>query len=192
MTADRTRTGPTTADEREWHDWTPIDRATLVFVVRHDETLLIRKKRGLGAGKVNGPGGKLEPGESAVACAIREVQEELCVTPTGLAHAGELQFQFTDGYSIHVDVFRADGCLGEARETDEAVPLWIPLDRIPYDEMWEDDRFWLPLLLAGECFHGRFVFEGDRMLDSALATGLSPFRRRPVECDSGSTSTPAR
>ena len=192
MTADHTGFGPTTANEREWHDWIPVDRATLVFVVRHDETLLIRKKRGLGAGKVNGPGGKREAGESAVACAIREVEEELCVTPTGLAQAGELRFQFTDGYSIHVDVFRADGCRGEARETDEAVPLWTPLDRIPYDEMWQDDRFWLPLLLAGEYFRGRFVFEGDRMLDSVLVEGRSSFRRHPAERESDSSSTPTR
>jgi 8-oxo-dGTP diphosphatase len=192
MTTDGAGNGPMTANEGEWCDWVPADRATLVFVVRHDETLLIRKKRGLGAGKINGPGGKLEPGESSVACAIREVEEELCVTPTGLAQAGELQFQFTDGYAIHVDVFRADGCRGEARETDEAVPLWTPLDRIPYDEMWEDDRFWLPLLFAGETFRGRFVFEGDRMLDFALVEGHAPFRRHPAENDSGSTSTPVR
>jgi len=169
MTADRTAAGPTTADANEWRDWKPVDRATLVFVVRGDEILLIRKKRGLGAGKVNGPGGKLDPGESPFACAIREMEEELCVTPTGVVQAGELRFQFTDGYSIHVSVFRADDCRGEPSETEEAVPLWTPLDRIPYGEMWEDDRIWLPRLLAAEPFHGRFVFDGDRMLDSALA-----------------------
>jgi len=191
MTADRTGNGPTTADEREWRDWRPVDRATLVFVVRHDQTLLIRKKRGLGAGKINGPGGKLEPGESPAACAVREVEEELCVTPTGLVQAGELQFQFRDGYSIHVDVFRADGCLGEARETDEAVPLWTAIDRIPYDEMWEDDSVWLPLLLVGEYFRGRFVFDGDRMLDSAIVEGRPP-PGRPVASRSGSPIWPLR
>jgi 8-oxo-dGTP diphosphatase len=133
--------------------------------------LLIRKKRGLGAGKVNGPGGKLDPGESVLACAIREVEEELRVTPTELSLAGELQFQFIDGYAIAVSVYRADGCSGVPSETDEAVPLWTSLDRIPYDEMWEDDRIWLPLLLAGEPFSGRFVFDDDRLLDHALATG---------------------
>jgi 8-oxo-dGTP diphosphatase len=169
MVAGRGRAGPASADASEWCGWKPIDRATLVFVVRGDDVLLIRKKRGLGAGKINGPGGKLDPGESALDCAIREVEEELCVTPTGLREAGLLHFQFTDGYSIEVTVFRADDCNGEARETAEAVPLWTPLLDIPYGEMWEDDRIWLPLLLAGEPFRGRFVFDGDRMLDCALA-----------------------
>ena len=126
---------------------------------------MIRKKRGLGAGKINGPGGRRDPGETALACAIREVEEELCVTPTGISPRGELLFQFTDGYSIHVHVFSAEDCDGEPQETDEAIPLWTDLDRIPYDEMWADDRLWLPLMLDGKGFLGRFIFDGDDMLD---------------------------
>lgn len=46
--------------------WTPDILATLMFVVQDGKILLIRKKRGIGAGKVNGPGGKFEPGETAL------------------------------------------------------------------------------------------------------------------------------
>ena len=109
-----------------------------------------------------------EPGETALACAVREVEEELRVTPTGVQPRGELRFQFLDGYGIHVFVFSADGCDRVARETEEAVPLWTQLGEIPYAEMWEDDRIWLPLLLAGETFSGRFVFDGDAMLDAEV------------------------
>jgi len=150
----------------DWDRWEPDDHATLVFVVADGEILLIRKKRGLGAGKINGPGGKIEAGESALESAVREVEEELCVTPTGLDLAGELSFQFTDGYGIHVHVFRAQGCEGVPEETAEAAPLWTSVDRIPYDEMWEDDRIWIPRLLAGDFFTGRFLFDGDAMLES--------------------------
>ena len=155
----------------DWPTWKPVDRATLLFVVRDDQMLLIRKKRGLGAGKINGPGGRRDPGETPLACAIREVEEELCVTPTGIELRGELLFQFTDGYSIHVHVFTASDCDGEPRETDEAIPLWTDLDRIPYDEMWADDAIWLPLMLDGEGFKGRFVFDGDVMLDHHVEVG---------------------
>ena len=168
MTADVPEAFPTTADPVAWRDWKPMDHATLVFVVRDGKILLIRKKRGLGAGKVNGPGGKIEADESAHECAVREVEEELCVTPTAIAISGELRFQFVDGYAINVTVYRADDCIGEASETDEAVPMWTSVDRIPYDEMWADDRIWLPLLLARKRFSGRFVFDDDRMLASAL------------------------
>lgn len=145
-----------------------MERATLVFVIREPEILLIRKLRGLGAGKINGPGGRIEPGETRRDCAQREVEEELRITPTGLEQRGELRFQFTDGHSIHAFVFVASGYIGEPRTTDEAVPIWTHRDAVPYDEMWADDRLWFPVLLAGKCFKGRFVFHGDHMLAHEL------------------------
>ena len=135
----------------------------------HDgKILLIHKKRGLGAGKVTGPGGKLEPGEDVVACALREIHEELGVTAFDPEEAGELLFQFTDGYKLHVTVFRTGKFQGEAVETDEAIPLWTPLDAVPYDRMWDDDYLWVPLLPAGKRFVGRFVFEGETMVGGGL------------------------
>ena len=151
--------------DMDWQTWEARDLATLVFVVREGWILLIRKKRGLGAGKINGPGGRLERGESPLDCAVREVQEELRTTPTGLEMCGENRFQFVDGYSIHVYVFRATGCDAEPQETEEAAPIWAPTQRIPYEEMWEDDELWLPLVLRGRRFSGRFIFDGDAMLD---------------------------
>ena len=68
----------------DWHTWEPRDCATLLFVIQEGSVLLIRKKRGLGAGKINAPGGRLDPGESFPQCAIREVQEELLITPDSL------------------------------------------------------------------------------------------------------------
>jgi 8-oxo-dGTP diphosphatase len=152
----------------DWSRWEARDRATLTFVVESDRMLLIRKKRGLGAGKINGPGGRIEPGESARECAVREVEEELGITPRGLDARGELRFQFTDGYSIHVFVFFAAHYEGEPRETAEAIPLWFPVDAVPYHEMWADDVLWLPRVIAGERVKGRFVFDGDDMLDHHL------------------------
>jgi 8-oxo-dGTP diphosphatase len=156
---------PRRVDEIDWPSWEPVDRATLLFVVRDGEILLIRKRRGLGAGKINGPGGRIEDGESPLEAALREVEEEIGVAPLQASERGQLSFQFIDGYSIHVRVFRAPDCRGEPRETVEAIPLWTKIDRIPYPEMWADDRLWLPLLLQGEHFSGRFIFDGDEMLD---------------------------
>jgi 8-oxo-dGTP diphosphatase len=62
----------------------------------------------------------------------------------------------------------ARDCLGEPQTTPEAVPLWTPLERIPWDEMWSDDRTWLPLLLEGSDVDGRFLFDGDRLLEHAV------------------------
>lgn len=152
----------------DWAAWTPKDVATELFVVRGGQILLIHKKRGLGAGKILGPGGRVDPGETIEAAAIRECQEELGITPRAPRHRGVLCFQFVDGYAVEVHVFTADDFSGEPRETDEAIPLWAPLHTLPYGEMWPDDALWMPLMLAGRPFRGRFVYEGDAMLDHQL------------------------
>lgn len=151
-------------DQIDWETWVPTEWANLCFIIRDGHVLLIRKKRGLGAGKMNGPGGRNEPGETAEAAAIRETREEIGVTPTGLEQVGELFFHFLDGYRLHVAVFAASGCIGEPIETDEAKPQWTPLSAIPYEEMWQDDPHWLPLLLSRKKFRGYFLFDGDRLL----------------------------
>ncbi len=145
-------------------DWQPVDIATLLFIVQGDEVLLIRKKRGLGAGKINGPGGKLDPGETPEQCIIREVQEELLITTLDPVPRGEVKFQFTDGYSVHVYVFTATQFEGTPGETEEATPLWFNKLDIPYREMWADDVIWLPKVLAGQTVKGRFIFHKDTML----------------------------
>ncbi len=152
----------------DWESWKAKDPATLVYIVKDESVLLIRKKRGLGAGKINAPGGRLDPGESLLECAIREVQEELCITPQDLEYVGENLFQFVDGYSIHAHVFAAENYVGIPTETEEAIPIWYSVEEIPYHEMWEDDRLWVPLVLNRTRFRARYIFDGDRMLDHEL------------------------
>ena len=154
--------------EIDWSAWQPTDLATLTFLLDGGRMLLIHKKRGLGAGKINAPGGRLEPGESWERGAVREVEEELCVTPIGPVRVGENRFQFVDGYAIHVAIFRATAFTGVPTETAEAAPLWFPLDQLPYDRMWADDPLWVPLVIAGRRFSGHFLFDGDVMLDHAI------------------------
>ena len=152
----------------DWDTWKAEVPATLVFVIRDGKILLIDKKTGLGKGKVNGPGGKVEKGESPEACAIRECDEELGITVSKLQYCGQHRFQFVDGLTIHVWVYKTTEFEGIPTESAEARPLWVPLDKIPYDKMWEDDGIWLPMLLRGERFQGRWIFDGDRMLDYEL------------------------
>ena len=158
--------------------------ATLCHPIVDGELLFIRKQRGLGAGKLVGPGGKVEAGETVREAARREVREELRVTPVGVEKRGEFDFHFRDSEaerndasehasgdaasdgivaddSMHVHVFAADAIEGEPEATEEAVPEWHRADELPYDEMWSDDRVWLPHLIAGETFRGEFVLSDD-------------------------------
>ena len=150
-------------DRVDGANWRPREEGTLCFVIQDGQILLIEKKRGLGAGKVNGPGGRIEKGETAEQGAIRETQEEVGITPTGVEWAGELRFQFRDGYSLHCTVYRASGWEGELMETAEAKPFWVRTDQIPYARMWADDVQWMPRLLAGEKFRGWFELDKDKM-----------------------------
>ena len=149
-------------------------RCVLCFVVKEGRILLIRKLRGLGAGKINGPGGKVEPGETPLAAAIRETEEEIGVTPTGLREMGDLHFRLVNEEGVgaklqlHCTVFRGDDVVGEPVETGEAIPLWRPVDDLPFGEMWADDVFWLPLLIEGDRFEGRFLFDGETMLQHRM------------------------
>jgi 8-oxo-dGTP diphosphatase len=153
----------------DWERWQPTVRATLMFVRDGDQVLLIRKKRGFGMGKVNGPGGKLDPGETELECAVRETVEELGVRAHDAVKRGELWFQFVDGLGMHVAVFMATRHEGAATETEEAAPLWTPIEAIPFDRMWADDAHWLHRMLTGdETFLGRFVFDGDAMRSHAI------------------------
>ena len=135
-----------------------------MFVLTDGQILLIEKKRGHGSGKINGPGGKIDPGESPLECAVRETQEELLISVRNPRKVAELWFQMSDYPSILCHVFVATKFEGQPTETEEAVPLWVPLEKIPYDRMWEDDRHWLPQVLAGESLLGKFVFDGEKMV----------------------------
>jgi 8-oxo-dGTP diphosphatase len=148
----------------DWTVWRPAIYATLMFILDGDEVLLIRKLRGIGAGKINAPGGKIDLGESPVESAIRETQEELHVTPHDPRKMGELSFAMSDMPDIFCHVFVASGHEGAPTETAEAIPMWTHRYKVPYDLMWPDDQHWLPRMLEGEKFRGKFVFEGERII----------------------------
>jgi 8-oxo-dGTP diphosphatase len=140
-----------------------------------DRVLLMRKKRGVGAGLYNGPGGKVEPHETPRECAIREAREELRVDLHDLEKVGELRFAFGGEPAFFCHVFRSADFAGPPAETPEAVPEWFPVDELPYDEMWEDDHHWFPLLLEGRPFAGLVAFdaEGEEMETCDLVTDVA-------------------
>ena len=138
-----------------------------------DEVLLIEKRRGLGEGWYNGPGGKLEAGETPRECAARETREEvgLEIDPADLETAGELTFLLDGAEHTFCHVFRARAFEGEPTASEEARPEWVPIDDVPYEQMWEDDHLWLPTVLEGETVRGEFRFEGGEPLDEAEFVG---------------------
>lgn len=143
---------------------------TLCIVYRHPKILLGMKKRGFGAGRWNGFGGKVTPGETIEDAAKREVKEEAGIDIGNMEKFGILDFEFKgDPEILQVHIFKSDDFSGEPAESEEMKPQWFDIDEIPYDVMWPDDEYWLPLLLVGKKFKGKFVFgESDIILEQKL------------------------
>ena len=142
--------------------------ANLCYLVRDGKVLLIRKKRGLGAGKINGPGGGVEKDESPEQSVIREVKEEVGIDINSLQFRGIHEFVNNGKLALLCYVFVSGDFEGEAQETEEAEPLWVDVKEIPYEKMWEDDRHWLPKVLGGKTVFGRFEFEEWKMKNHEL------------------------
>ena len=148
--------------------WQPDVRGTLLFLKDQDQVLLIRKKRGHGAGKINGPGGKIDPGETPLQAALRETREETGIEVPEATLMAEFRFLDLVALQWYGYVFLADAWTGTPRETTEADPFWCPISELPFEQMWDDDRYWLPRLLAGERLRGDFLFDDGRLLAHRL------------------------
>jgi 8-oxo-dGTP diphosphatase len=161
---------PDTVDEVDWDNWNFTEQAVICYIKDKDQVLLINKKTGLGAGKVNAPGGRIEAGEMPVEAVIRECQEEVGLTPIDPEHVGDLFFIFKNGHSLRGFVYTANAYEGEMIETREADPFWCDRARIPYDKMWADDALWLENALNNIKISGRFIFDDDEMLSHKVET----------------------
>lgn len=135
--------------------------ATICHVIRHDKLLLKKANRGISVGKWNAPGGKSEPGESPEECARREVLEETGLRVSKLLYHGVLTFMMDGGKTLHTraHLFSTKHARGTARSSEEGPVRWFPLDDLPLGEMWEDDLYWVPLMLKGITFNATFTYD---------------------------------
>jgi 8-oxo-dGTP diphosphatase len=129
------------------------------------ETLLGLKKTGFGAGKWVGLGGHVEYGEKPEAAAVREVWEEsgLFVPADSLQRMASIEFKFPvrPSWDQTAEVFVTSVYEGEAKESDEIAPRWFGEHELPLSLMWDDAKYWLPLVLAGERVDCLITFADD-------------------------------
>ncbi len=137
---------------------------TLVYLIKDDKVLFIEKKRGFGAGFINGVGGKVEAGETIEDCAVREVKEEVGLKVKSLKKRGVILFINNKVEHILVHVFVSDDFEGTPKESEEAKPFWIDKEKIPFDKTWGDDKFWLPHILNGGFVYAEFEFKDWKLV----------------------------
>jgi 8-oxo-dGTP diphosphatase len=123
----------------------------LCFVTHGDEVLLLRGSphKRLWAGRLNGLGGHLEPGEDIQAALLREIEEEAGIE----VHDVRLRC------AVHVDVgdplqgvlFFVFTAVADSKATQpsrEGELEWFPISALPTAEMVEDLPALLPKVLA--------------------------------------------
>jgi 8-oxo-dGTP pyrophosphatase MutT (NUDIX family) len=146
--------------------------ATLLFLIKRDEQgtisdiCLAMKKRGFGAGRFNGVGGKVSENESIEEATIRETKEEIDVDVSTMEKVAELSFTFPHNpdWNQIVHTYFTDVWDGEPKESEEMDPKWFKVSDIPFETMWPDDIIWLPKALSGDLLKCEFTFEeGDKI-----------------------------
>jgi len=128
--------------------------STICFPVRDGNNFLALKKRGFGAGFLNGYGGKKEAGDSSIeATALREMKEESGVTVQleDLEKVAVIAFFKAEQQIFECHVYFCRNWEGDFQETKEMlVAQPYDLTSPPYDKMWDADRVWVPLICAGK------------------------------------------
>ena len=148
--------------------------ATLCFLTKEIKgekgLLLAMKKKGFGKGKWNGVGGKFnsKKDKNIFATARRELEEEIGVIAQEIKKVAILSFYFPyqKDWNQNVHVFFVKNWRGEPKETKEMKPKWFKINKIPFNQMWPDDKFWLPKILRGKKLKAEFVFKPGELIDT--------------------------
>jgi len=146
--------------------------ATLCYLRRDGRTLMIHRVKRAGdihAGKWNGLGGKLEPGETPEECVVREVHEESGLRIHAPRLRGLLTFAGFKGDDWYVFTYTADEFSGELVENGEGYLEWIPDDRLEELPLWPSDHTFFPWLRQEKFFSAKFIYAGDEMRGFTVA-----------------------
>ena len=123
------------------------------------------------AGKWNGLGGKLEPDESPLEAAVREVREEsgLDLPPAAFRALGSVtfpNFKPHKGEDWNVWVFMArvsDAHRATPVQGPEGSLHWVPAADVLKLNLWAGDRHFVPHVLDEKTFFGTLWYRGQEV-----------------------------
>lgn len=102
----------------------------MVMVYDDDGNVLVQDKKGGNWSGINFPGGHVEPEESFVQCAMREVKEETGLDVRNLKLCGVKQFQNKREERYIVYYFKTKDFSGEIHSSDEGEVFWVKRNQL--------------------------------------------------------------
>ena len=155
--------------------------AVLVYARQGSDFLMLHRNAGgeRGArdyhlGKWNGLGGKFEPGESPLDCAVREFSEEseVRLEPDQFKCLGILQFpnfkpKKNEDWMVYVFTVRVTLEQRRLLPSDKAVVEgtlgWIPEEKLLSLNLWTGDQTFLPFVIKEQPFAATIWYQGQEV-----------------------------
>jgi 8-oxo-dGTP pyrophosphatase MutT (NUDIX family) len=156
-------------------------QATVCLPIRGDEVLLAEKQKKIGAGLLNGFGGKVEPKDRTIYDTnVRETEEEIGIRVKTTKKVGEIIFQNPSDddelKKMIVHFFTATEWDGEPIETEEMKQIaWYKISSLDYDKFLPADRLFIPQILSGKYVKGTIEYNDDWSIKTSTIEEVDGF-----------------
>ena len=129
----------------------------------------IKKKKDVNHDKWIGVGGKFEPGETALACALREVQVETGLTMQNPQYRGIVDFYCAPWPAERMHLYTCTEFTGTMTDCNEGTLEWVPKEAVQNLPIWPGDKLFFKLLAEdAPFFHLELTYDGDTLTRALL------------------------
>ena len=129
----------------------------------------VKKKKDVNKDKWIGVGGKFEPGEDALACAMREVLEETGYTMDHPRYRAMVDFYCPPWQPERMHLYTCDAFSGTPHPCNEGDLVWVPRDQVQALPIWQGDKIFFDLLdRDAPFFHLELFYQGDALVRAVL------------------------
>ena len=132
------------------------------------QVIMGKRKTEHGNGFISGLGGKIGDiegleKETADEALIRELEEEIGITPTQFKSYGLIKFlnPFKPHRNMQTIPYLITQWTGVIKKSTAILPVRFKLSEIPYDLMWKDNKIWVPKILARQVVFCTTLFGED-------------------------------
>lgn len=140
---------------------------TLAYIEKGDSYLLLyrnKKNNDFNKGKYVGIGGKIEKGESIVACMKREIKEETNLDVLKYKYLGKIDFINPSCANERMYLFKVFNVKGDLTECNEGSLEYIKKSDMNKIPVWEGDKLFIPLLEQDKVFYLKLIYDGDKLV----------------------------